>query len=94
VFVPKIEHDTAFLDKHLHDTVEIVKERLKVKIWRKFDTIHVQGECDSITVTKIREVKIPVKYYEKTTFWDKLKGYLIFFIILCALIYAYKRFKK
>jgi hypothetical protein len=94
VIVPEVKHDTTFLEKHLYDTVEIEKERLRIKIWRKFDTIHVEGECESDTVTVVREVKIPVKYYEKTTFWDKIKGYLIFFIILCALTYAYMRFKK
>ena len=31
VTVPKIEHDTAFLESFLHDTVVIEKERLKIE---------------------------------------------------------------
>ena len=68
IFVPKISHDTSFLESHLYDTITIVKDRLKIKMWRDYDTIRVQGECDSITVTEIREVKIPVHYYEKKKF--------------------------
>jgi len=86
VFIPKISHDTAFLETHLYDTVEIQKERLKIKIWRVNDTVRVHGECDSITVTEYIETKIPVRYYEKSNFWDKIKGYLFLFIILAGII--------
>jgi len=94
IHVPKIQHDTFLLDHYLNDTVYIEKERLKVKLWRVSDTIRINAECDSVTLTEYREVKIPVKYYEKTTFWDKIKGYLYFLLILCVIFAAYKAAKR
>lgn len=72
VIVPRIEHDTAFIESLLYDTVRIEKERLKIKVWKQYDTIHVQGECDTLTITEYIETKVPVKYYEKKSnkcFW-------------------------
>lgn len=73
VVVPKVEKDTAFLEKYLRDTVVIEKERLKVKLWKVYDTIKVQAECAADTIEVVREVEIPVHYYEKEkSFWQKL----------------------
>jgi len=71
VIVPKVEHDTSFMVKELYDTVYIEKDRLRVKLWRVHDTVEVNARCETDTVTMIREVKVPVKYYEKSTWWEK-----------------------
>ena len=73
VVVPRVEKDTAFLEKYLRDTVVIEKERLKVKLWKVYDTIKVKAECAADTIEVVREVEIPVHYYEKEkSFWQKL----------------------
>jgi hypothetical protein len=69
VHVPMVQHDTSFHESFLHDTVFIEKERLKIKIWKELDTVYVDGMCDTVTVTKIIETKIPVHYYEKKKWW-------------------------
>jgi predicted DNA binding protein len=73
VVVPKVEKDTAFLEKYLSDTVVIEKDRLKVKLWKVYDTIKVNAECAADTIEVVRKVEIPVYYYEKEkSFWQKL----------------------
>ena len=86
--VPRVVHDTIinehFFTEITRDTLVIQKDRLRVEIYH--DTIkknvYIRGECDTITVTKIVERKIPVKYYEKTPLWKKILGWLIFIAIL------------
>lgn len=89
VIVPEVKHDTSFIDKTLYDTVFIDKERLKIKLWKVVDTLYVEGECETDTVTVVREVKIPVKYYESSKWWNKIPWwvYLSLFITLGYLIY-------
>ena len=93
VTVPKIVHDTIINEHFFHeitrDTLILQKERLTVKIFH--DTISknvfIQGECDTITVEKIVERKIPIKYYEKTPLWKKIFNWLI----IAALAYGLYR---
>ena len=81
--VPKVIHDTIINEHFFHeitrDTLILQKERLTVKIFH--DTIKknvfIQGECDTITVEKIVERKIPIRYYEKTPLWKKIFNWLI-----------------
>ncbi len=88
VEVPRVVHDTIvnehFFTEITRDTLVLQKERLTVKIFH--DTIkknvYIKGECDTITVSKIVERKIPVRYYEKTPLWKKIIGWLILAIIL------------
>ena len=65
--VPKISVDTVFHESLLRDTVRIEDERLKVEIYTIHDSIYVNAECDTVTVEKIIERKIPIRYYDKTT---------------------------
>jgi len=72
------------------------KERLTVKIFH--DTISknvfIQGECDTITVEKIVERKIPIKYYEKTPLWKKIFNWLIIAAIAYGLYRLFLFLKK
>ena len=91
VVVPKVEKDTAFLEKYLRDTVVIEKDRLKVKLWKIYDTIKVKAECAADTIEVVREVEIPVHYYEKEkSFWQKLGDSIknlmwLLFLIACGI---------
>lgn len=91
VIVPKIEKDTAFLEKYLRDTVVIEQERLRVKLWKVYDTIKVNAACEADTIEVVKEVKIPVHYYEKEkSFWQKLGDSIknlmwLLFLIACGI---------
>jgi len=96
VEVPKVVYDTVINEHFFHeitrDTLILQKERLTVKIFH--DTIQknvfIYGECDTVTVEKIIERTIPVKYYEKTPFWKKTINWLV----LIALLYGAYRLLK
>lgn len=100
VTVPKIIHDTIINEHFFHeitrDTLVLQKERLTVKIFH--DTIKknvfIQGECDTITVEKIVERKIPIKYYEKTPLWKKIVNWLIIAVILYGVYRLFLFLKK
>lgn len=90
--VPKVSVDTVFHESLLRDTVTIEKERLKVKLYTIHDSVYVDAECDTVTVEKIIERKIPIRYYSKTTFdWKSFLPILIFIIIF---IIVYRIVKK
>lgn len=100
ILVPKVKHDTVFTENFFsqiqRDTLIIQKERLTMKIFH--DTIHnsiyIKGECDTITVEKIVERKIPVKYYEKTPTWKKIANQIILWGFILALIYMIYKIVK
>ena len=92
VEVPRVVHDTV-ISKHFfteitRDTLILQKERLTIKIFH--DTIRnnvfIQGICDTITIEKIIERKIPIRYYEKTPLWKKILNWLIIAVIIYAVV--------
>ena len=97
VEVPKVVHDTLisqhFFTQITRDTLVLQKERLTVKIFH--DTIkqnvYIRGECDTITVEKIVERKIPIKYYEKTPTWKKIINWALLAAIILAILYGLYR---
>lgn len=100
ITVPKIIHDTIINEHFFYeitkDTLILQKERLTVKIFH--DTIKknvfIQGECDTITVEKIVERKIPIRYYEKTPLWKKILNWLIIAAILYGVYRLFLFLKK
>jgi len=100
VEVPKIIHDTIinehFFTEITRDTLVLQKERLTVKIFH--DTIKknifIQGVCDTITVEKIVERKIPIKYYEKTPTWKKIMNQVLLWGLILLLLYGIYRLIK
>lgn len=49
-----------------HDTIVVQKDRLRVKIVKKLDTLIIEGECASDTIVKTIEVP-----YEKITYVER-----------------------
>lgn len=94
VEVPKVVHDTIinehFFTQITRDTLVLQKERLTIKIFH--DTIkknvYIKGECDTITVEKIVERKIPIKYYERTPTWKKIINWALLAAIILAILYG------
>jgi hypothetical protein len=63
------------------DTIVVEKERLKVKISRRFDTIRVDATCESDTIISIVEVPVDkVIYKERETPIQKLQKFALFFL--------------
>jgi hypothetical protein len=56
--------DTVILEQH--DTITVVKDRLKVQLVRVNDTITIDAICDSDTI--VRTIEVP---YEKIVYVDK-----------------------
>lgn len=72
VVTPPVElKDTVVLKKV--DTLTVFKERLKVKVFRSFDTIRVDAICDADTIISIVEVPVEkIIYKEKKDPMDAL----------------------
>lgn len=93
--VPEVKHDTAFIDRELRDTVYIEKDRLNIKLWQVHDTVHVEGECKSDTITVVREVEIPVYYYKDDyKWWHDIPWWVYILAAFTISILLYRRFKK
>jgi hypothetical protein len=94
VIVPQVVHDTSFIDNSLYDTVYIDKERLKIKLWRVMDTVYVEGECESDTIEVIRQIEVPVKYYETGKWYHDIPWWVYLMALSVIAYYLYKRLRK
>ena len=61
VVVPEVQHDTSFVDVP-GDTIEVIKDRLKVKYVRQDSTVYISGECETDTI--FQRVEVPVQNIE------------------------------
>jgi hypothetical protein len=69
--------DTVIMRQH--DTITLVKDRLRVKIVKVNDTITIDAICDSDTIISIVEVPYDkIVYVEKESLWDKVKNLAIY----------------
>lgn len=94
LIVPETRVDTVVKLETLRDTVTIQKDRLKVKLFTIHDSIYIEGHCDTVTVEKVIERKIPVKYYEKNGFpWAWLLT-IAGIILLTIIIIRYDKNSK
>jgi hypothetical protein len=82
--------DTVIMKQH--DTIRLVKDRLKVEIVKVNDTITIDAICDSDTIISVIEVPYEkIVYVEKETLWDKIqKLVLIFALVAIVLKLTYK----
>lgn len=85
---PVSVHDTVTLASV--DTIEIVKDRFRVKIVRSFDTLMIDGGCDADTI--VRTVQVTTKQLikgetalqrvQRYTFWSLVSLLLIAIAVL------------
>lgn len=73
----RIEHDTSFILST--DTVEIVKDKLRVKYYVKDSVVYINAACESDTVEVVNEIKVP---YEKIVVNNKLPWWVYLSLIL------------
>ena len=86
--------DTVIMRQH--DTITLVKDRLRVNIVKVNDTITIDAICDSDTIISIVEVPYDkIVYVEKESLWDKIKN-LAIYMALAFLVFKIimKQFEK
>lgn len=94
VTAPVQIQDTMILESH--DTIVVVKDRLKLQLVRSFDTIAVEAECASDTI--ITTIQIPyekIVYVKKKSLSQQIKDYLLaamFIVSVYLVIKIYKEF--
>jgi hypothetical protein len=77
VVPPVVITDTVIMRQH--DTITLVKDRLRVNIVKVNDTITIDAICDSDTIISIVEVPYDkIVYVEKESIWDKIKSLTIY----------------
>ena len=72
--------DTVTISKI--DTIEIVKNNFRVKIMRSYDTLIIDGGCESDTI--VRTVEVPIEkivYHEKTKWYHRLYKWSFFLLL-------------
>ncbi len=71
IITPSERVETTFVALPI-DTITIEKERLRIKIRRIHDTLRVEGECRSDTITITETIELPpVIKYEDRPWWSK-----------------------
>jgi len=96
VEVPRVEIDTVVEFSELHDTVFLEKEQLKVKVYiDREKKVYIEGRCDTLTIEKIIERKIPIKYYERNPWYKRLLSIVLFILLTLLVVYiTYRLIKK
>ena len=86
--------DTVTLKQH--DTITLVKDRLKVKIVKVNDTITINAECASDTI--ITTIEVPyekIVYVKEKTLWQKIQSLAFYFaLVLLALAFIRRLIDK
>ena len=91
----EVRVDTLVSTKH--DTIEIVKNKFRVKIVNLIDTLLVEGGCDADTVVITKTVKVPYKVVTpvKLTILDHIANYFSklwwLLLVVLAIYFVYKK---
>ena len=83
VVEPIAVRDTVTLSKV--DTVEIVKDRFRVKIMRSYDTLIIDGGCDADTIVRTISVQVPQLVVGETEF-QRIQRYTFWGLVSLLLI--------
>ena len=91
----EVRVDTLVSTKH--DTIEIIKDKFRVKIVNLIDTLLVEGGCDADTVVITKTVKVPYKIVTpvKLTILDHIANYFSklwwLLLVVLAIYFVYKK---
>jgi len=76
----------------LHDTIIVEKDRLKVKIVKKLDTLIIEGKCASDTIVKTIEVPYEkITYVQQKTFAQNIQQLVFYFALVLLAFYAIRK---
>lgn len=91
VMPPVAITDTVTLKQH--DTITVIKDRLKVEVVRKLDTIIINAECASDTI--VRTIEVPydkVVYVEKEKPMQVIQRWMAYLLLLVVGVKLLQRF--
>lgn len=83
---PIVVKDTVIISQV--DTVEIVKDKFRVKIMRSYDTLIIDGGCNADTIFRTIEVPIERVVYQERERWYQ-KVYRWSFIAWLCLVFVF-----
>lgn len=86
---PIVVRDTVITSQV--DTIEIVKDKFRVKIMRSYDTLTIDGGCDSDTIVRTIQVPIERVVYKEEHKIFRWSFYLWVVVALVAFVYALLR---
>lgn len=80
---PIVVRDTVITSQR--DTVELIKDRFRVRVIRSFDTLLIDGGCDADTIVRTINVSVPqlvvgetkLQRVQRFTFWGLVTLLLI-----------------
>ena len=82
--------DTVTLKQH--DTITIVKDRLKVQLVKVNDTITINAECASDTIVTTIEVPYEkIVYVKEKTLFERIQTLAFYFALVLAGLYIIRR---
>ena len=82
--------DTVTLKQH--DTITLVKDKLRVQLVKVNDTITINAACDSDTIISVVEVPYEkIIYVEQKTLWQKIQGLVFYFGLVLLALYIVRR---
>jgi len=83
--------DTVIMKQH--DTITLVKDRLRVSIVKVNDTITIDAICDSDTIIRVIEVPYDkIIYVEKETLKQTIQRWGLYLLLGFVGFEAFKRF--
>lgn len=91
----EVRVDTLVSTKH--DTIEIIKDKFRVRIVNLIDTLLIEGGCDADTVVITKTVKVPYKVVTpvKLTILDHIANYFSklwwLLLVVLAIYFVYKK---
>lgn len=90
VLPPVVITDTVTTKQH--DTIIVEKERLKIKIVKKRDTLIINGQCASDTIVRTIEVPVPSIVMKDSDRWyNKVYKFSFYVLLILLLLLWYLR---
>lgn len=90
VVPPVVITDTVTTKQH--DTIVVEKDRLKVRIVKRQDTLIIEGQCASDTI--VRTIEVPyekVIYVPQKTTGQKIQSLVFYFGLVLLALYMVRR---
>jgi hypothetical protein len=92
VVPPVVITDTVTTKQH--DTIIVEKDRLKVRIVKRLDTLIIEGKCASDTIIQTIEVPVPSLVMKDSDRWYNKVYKFSFYLLLLLLLALYLRVNK
>lgn len=90
VVPPVVIMDTVTTKQH--DTIIVEKDKLRVRIVKKLDTLIIEGQCASDTI--VRTIEVPyekIVYVEQQTLFQKIQTLAFYFVLVLGGLYIVRR---